>query len=275
MKKYSSFLGVLVALVMIASFVVPTRLASPEPVSANPGLMEWTPVDTPDVLASFTKEIYSPINPGTLTEGGSEIVKHLVGNDGNRMYVIVSRIPSGALGNRPDLYSMLRLIRSSNGGRSWSGDIYTYLGPILNPAFDAGINPTTIVWDMAIAPDNGNIIMVAASDFATNVGAIPVNPLQRQFVLISQDAGITWENTQWPPTNYTGAQGPPAGAFISAMDISMDFSGREMLVGVRFGVTAPANLVNNLWVMKMPGYTGWNVQNAAGMPASVLPFAPA
>ena len=46
--KYSSIVGILAVLVLIASFVVPGRLTSPEPVAADHELMEWNIVDTPD-----------------------------------------------------------------------------------------------------------------------------------------------------------------------------------------------------------------------------------
>ena len=57
--KYTSIVGILAVLVLIASFVVPAKLANPTPVAADPGLMEWTPVTTPDIEANQIKQLYS------------------------------------------------------------------------------------------------------------------------------------------------------------------------------------------------------------------------
>ncbi len=236
--KYSNFLGILVALVLVASFMVPARLMSPESVAAasEQSKMQWWPVDTPDVEAGQVKNLYSPIISGT--EGGSEIVKLLVGNNGSIMYAIVSWQVTN-----PASASRVRLSKSYNGGRSWDISL---------------LGDSAIVWDMAIAPDNPSIV-VAAISYVTSITT--------QVVLISTDGGSNWDNTQWPPT----ATPPPANSYISAMDITMDYGARSILVGVRSGAaTADAN---KLWTMKMPGYGGWNVQNTDnGTPASTNPF---
>ncbi len=265
--KYSSFLGILVALVLVASFVVPARLMSPEPVSAaaEQSKMQWWPVDTPDTAAGQTNNLFSPIWNGA--EAGSEIVKLLVGSNGTTMYAIYTRSPVGGAPPTWDdnTWSRVRFMMSRDGGRSWSGANYNNLvRDWLNPA-NPGTSPTVIVWDMAIAPDNPNIVAVAASTVVDYTDP-DMDPEQRVF--LSMDGGSNWENTQWPPTATSYA---PADAYISAMDISMDYGARSILVGVRKG-TVVANS-NVLWTMKMPGYGGWNVQNSTnGTPVSTNPF---
>ena len=89
-RYYSSIVGIFVTLVLIASLAVPTSIANPTPASAaSPSsMMQWWPVDTPDSLQQVTASLYSPVVG--CTETGSELVKLLVGVNGNTMYVIYS-----------------------------------------------------------------------------------------------------------------------------------------------------------------------------------------
>jgi hypothetical protein len=48
-------------LMLVSSFVVPGKLVNPSPVSADPGLMEWTIVDTPDSIKGSIDSVLSPI----------------------------------------------------------------------------------------------------------------------------------------------------------------------------------------------------------------------
>ncbi len=276
--KYSSFLGILVALMLVASFVVPARLMSPEPVSAasEQSKMQWWTVDTPDNELGQTKNLYSPIWPTAAgTESGSELIKLLVGSNGTTMYVIYARTAVGttALGPPPvsslddALFARVRFMKSNDGGRSWSGANYNNLvRDWLNPTtFSPGQYPKVCIWDMVIAPDNPNVVAVAASYVGNPVIAGEGINIHRVF--ISMDGGSNWENTQWAPA----APAPLPDTYISAMDISMDYGARSILVGCRRGVVTADN--NMLWTMKMPGYGGWNAQNTDnGTPASINPF---
>ncbi len=245
-NKYLSILGVLVTVILIASFIVPGRLMSPQPVAGYSGIMEWVTVDTPDTQDGSINNIFSPIVLGG--EAGSEIVKLLVSRDGYVMYAIISQVVAN-----PANTSKLRLYKSYNGGISWGG---VYAG--LVKAVTGADLATVIVWDIAIAPDNPEIIVAAVS---------VVTSITNQMVFISVNGGTDWHNTNWP-----GAQAPAAGYAISTLDISVDYGGRrDILVGVRDG-TATAGR-NKLWIMKTPGYGGWNVQNtASGSPPSTNPF---
>jgi hypothetical protein len=110
----------------------------------------------------------------------------------------------------------------------------------------------TFVWDFALAPDNPNIIAVACAD-------ICISPLLQE-IWISTDKGDHWENTHWPPRGVT------AGVhLISAVDISVDFKGRKILVGTRDGTGLETN---NLQVMEIPNHGAWNTQDIEGSPPS-------
>jgi hypothetical protein len=209
--------------------------------------MEWKPIDTPDTVPDKLNSLYSPVVFG-LGEGGSEIIKLLIGNDGYRMYAIVSRVVTD-----PAIFSKVELFSSADGGVSWSGGLYANLAETITGSKLS----TVIVHDIAIAPNDPDIIVAVVS---------LVSAIQSQMVLISLDGGINWANTQWPPS---GAQAPAAGYAVSAVDISEDYGNRDLLIGVRNGA-APS--VNNLWTMKILGFGGWNVQSSNGQPASINSF---
>jgi hypothetical protein len=86
--RFPGIVGLLVALLLVVSFVVPANMVSPTGVKADPGILEWTIVDTPDSVPG-TRELYTP----SVTNGpdmGSEIIKLLIAPDGNTMWAIVA-----------------------------------------------------------------------------------------------------------------------------------------------------------------------------------------
>jgi len=251
-KRFPGIAGLLVALLLVVSFVVPANMVSPTGVSADPGILEWTIVDTPDSIPSYVKEIYSP----GVTNGpdmGSEILKLLIGPDGETMWAIIGvghqsgtatiLDPGGSGVTITALGAQVVFRKSTNGGRVWSGT------PYANLQADTGFGADTLIWDIAIAPDDVNVAIVAVSD----VGAVGAETTQS--VWITTDGGGNWDNTQWP-----GAYVPAPGTeFISAMDISIDYGdARKILVGTRDPTCA---IVAPLQVMKVPGYGGWLQQS--------------
>jgi len=238
--------GVLAVLLLIASFLVPGKFAAPAPVEADPGLMEWTPVTTPDTEPAQTKQLYTP------RDMGSEIIKLLVGNDGSTMYALVR-----AEGNNPPPSGPPRgeiiLLKSTNGGVSWTVSKYAALDLLDDDTEDGDI----ICWDMAIAPDDPNLIAVAVSDVSE-----ATSPWNASKVYISTDGGTNWDNTNWPPSVGGVTRGTD---IISCIDISMEYGSRDILVGTRDGTGTG---INNLQVMKIPSYGGWNCQSTSGSPVS-------
>jgi len=248
--KYSRILGLFAVMMLVVSFVVPANMVNSSPVNAvsdeDKNTMEWLMVDTPDSLALFVKELYTP------REAGSEIIQLLVGNNGATMYTLV-RAPLSSTGAA----RWIELRSSTNGGRSWSGTKWTALDDMVS----AGAR-TTVCWNMAIAPNDPKMIAMACAVRTVGVGIT-------QQVWISTDGGSNWENTQWPPVGGTIVAGVD---IISTMDISPEFGNNgahDLLIGTRDGAGLGTD---NIQIMKMPGYGGWNMQNAAGAPPSVNPF---
>ena len=214
----------------------------PELVKAGLGMPKWTIVDTPDSKPSLTKELLNPDNKG------AEINKFAVASDGITIWAIVRR---GDRNGAAQGGAQVMLYRSTDGGLSWSDTQYCKL-----VAMQSKIENGTFIWDLAIAPDNPDIIAVACAD-------ISQSPLTQE-VWISTDKGDNWENAEWPPAGITAGVD-----FISAMDISMDFGGRKILVGTRDGTGLGTN---NLQVMEMPNYGHWDAQDTAGTIPSANPF---
>jgi hypothetical protein len=247
---------------LVASFVIPVNMATSTPVDAvadmDKGTMEWLMVDTPDSLPLSTKELFSPEDPATGQEGGSEVIKLLVGSNGSTMWTLV-RHPfarNGVAGGNAVRY--ITLFKSNDGGVSWGGTSYDALDNTAN-----GGNRVTACWDMAIAPNDPNMIAVACSDATAGAGIT-------QEVWISTDGGSNWDNMQWPPAGSTVTAGTD---LISTMDISPEYGAsgtHDILVGTRDGTAAGTN---NISTMKIPGFGGWNVQDITdGDPNSDYPF---
>ncbi|MEJ2740348.1 MAG: hypothetical protein P8105_11090, partial [Dehalococcoidia bacterium] len=129
--KYSRILGIFAIAMLVASFVIPVKMANSSPVDAvadmDKGTMEWLPVDTPDSLPLATKELFTPEDPNTGMEGGSEIIKILVGSNGSTIWALVRHpyaqnpVPGG------NALRYITLYKSNNGGVSWGGTSYNAL----------------------------------------------------------------------------------------------------------------------------------------------------
>src|SRR5208283_5355651 len=87
--RFSGITGALAAILLIASFVIPAGVATTSGVSADPGIMRWDTVITPNLLP--LKNDIDNVNIAGLTPGpmGSEIISMAVGNDGQTMAWIV------------------------------------------------------------------------------------------------------------------------------------------------------------------------------------------
>jgi hypothetical protein len=254
--KIKGLFGIVAVAVLIASFLVPGNFATPSPVSADPGKMEWTWVQTPDSLMNVIDNLFTPISPATGVEAGSEIIKFQIGNNGQTIYALV-RV--GFYFNSP-AEGQIIILKSMNGGVTWMGGPNTPISALQNYLErdfnnyhgNAAQSPVT-VYDIAIAPDDPNIIIVATS----NVTSPAAGVFQwGQEVWISTDGGSFWENTNWPGETTA----VPGTDIISSLAVSMSYGeGRYIMVGTRDG-TGAAN--NNIQTMRIPGYGGWVEQNA-------------
>jgi hypothetical protein len=152
--KISGFSRIL-ALILLSSLVT---LTINKPVSADPGKLMWTVVDTP---SSLNNVIVSP----------SEINFIALGSDDHTFYAV--DIPDlNTSGNHGRLY------KSFDGGITWPNELSTQL--MAAGAF-------TPVWNIAIAPDNPKFIVVVTD---LTGGAAPGGPKR---VYISQDGGARFE----------------------------------------------------------------------------------
>lgn len=160
--------------------------------------LQWHIVDTPSEINNVI------VNP-------SEVNKYTIGPDGNTMYAV------DVCGDLAGPYDTGKLYKSKDGGISWNLDITD------NLAQDAGA--TLPVWDIAVAPDNENVIAAI-----TSTGS-PAYPKQIYF---SSDGGDTWELAS------AGIDGDiDSDEYLSCIDISpMTASGlRYIAVGTRMKVS--------------------------------------
>jgi hypothetical protein len=206
------------------------------------GILEWTIVETPGSSSAITKEILNPNNQG------SEINRIVIAPDGNTIWAIVRR------GDRKGITqggAQVMMYVSTDLGISWSENAYASLARV-----QSSIANGTFVWDIAIAPDNRNVIAVACAD-------IVKSPLAQE-IWISNDGGNIWENTHWPPPGVVQSTD-----LISAMDISVNSSGYRILVGTRDGQGTDTN---NLQVLTLSYGSTWSIQDASGISPSTNPI---
>jgi len=242
--KYPSMFGLLVALMLVASFVVPANVAAPAPVQADPDVLRWSIVDTPDSVPPDT--LFKEIGPA-LMGTGSEVMDLEVASDGLTMYAIVNwQLSNGNLrGLAAGLFGAAMfaamwptnqdgglLMKSGTGGWIWSVLITQNLGNA------GGIGP---MWDVAVAPDDPNFIAVITSNNATGT----VWPGQ---LWVSDDAGTSWDSTFIE--NFV-----PATDYLSCVDISPDYGGhRDIAVGTRDGTGYG---LAKVWTIVVPGFGNW------------------
>jgi hypothetical protein len=162
--------------------------------------MEWSTVATPDVTDNV---LVSP----------SEINFFAAGPAGITLYAL--DIPHN------------KIYKSTSGGSKWT-DISAYL---------TGAGAALPAWNIAIAPDNPDIIAVV-----TSTGGLPGN------VFLSTDGGNNWQNTNCA-----------VAANIGAIDISVNHGSHDIVIGTRTGAGG-----GSVSVFQIPGYGGWIDQGFSG-----------
>ena len=155
--KYPSMFGVLAALLLVASFIIPTNLISPSPVQA--GICKWDRMYMPGENAARGDVVH-----------GSEVNKIAVGSDGATILALVT------VGANTTI-----LLNSPMMGLFWGNTAYANLAGAMVPL---GANP--FLFDVAIAPDNPAFWAVVTAGVGVNS---PVD------VWITQNAGGKWERT--------------------------------------------------------------------------------
>ena len=84
--KYPNMFGLLAVFMLVASLVVPANMVNPAPVQADPDMLRWSILDTPQSIppATLLKEVYN------LDGFGTEVVQIEVSSDGMHMYAIAN-----------------------------------------------------------------------------------------------------------------------------------------------------------------------------------------
>ena len=239
--------GLLAAVMLVASFVVPVNLISPAPVEADPGICKWDVLMTPG---------YLPLKNDLSAK--SEILDMAVGGDGATILLVVRKTgtcveyqaagepisswcenPLGCTGNS--------LYYSSNNGISFTSAKSLNLVREFQRLFDNWDGHQ--IYQVAIAPDNPNFWAVTADAPEGAAGDGPVE------VWITSNAGSKWE-----VTNLRLQVGiADDGEFIRAIDISADYGGkRDIAVGTVEGG------LGDVYVVKSTGFTGWIDQGFDG-----------
>jgi len=165
--KHPTALMLLATVAIIASLIPVT---SPEPVLADPGILEWAIVDTPGSVPE-KNDIVTP----------SEVNRIAIGSDGNTFYAVDIVNSDNTTGGKA-------LYKSTDSGVSWSDIISKHLYQAMTPAEQGNFR----VWNVAIAPDDANFVALVTND---STSGLPRN------VWVSTNGGAKWENTNCSATD--------------------------------------------------------------------------
>ncbi|MGB8707636.1 MAG: hypothetical protein WCD72_06805, partial [Dehalococcoidia bacterium] len=254
--KYPNLFGILAALMLVVSFVVPVSLTSPSAVQADPGMCKWDTLREPGAL------------PGSeVVAVNTDPVDFAVGSDLSSIVAIVDETtPTWPFGPA----TLLKWSYSK--GQTWTSSKYAALGrnPVWGGVSSLGFpvdHLTRQLYQVAIAPDNPNFWAVTSDGARTAAGA-PVDATRPGPVelWVTQNAGAAWDFTNL-------ASILAAGETIRTVDISVDYGGkRDIAVGTTTGAGG-----GRLLVVKSTGFSGWQVQTnmpEAGIDIFAVKFSP-
>ncbi|MHB8086416.1 MAG: hypothetical protein ACYDHZ_11380, partial [Dehalococcoidia bacterium] len=267
--RFSGITGALAAILLIASFVIPVCVATTSGVSADPGVMRWDTIITPNLLPlkNDIDNVHFPGIIGVDNPMGSEIISMAVGNDGQTIAWIV-RDFEYADPHYPPLYGNLLYWSNTSGIaatptrelglRRAVGFTLGIGNPLLNPINGGNNGLPSNCYQVVIAPDNP--ACMAVSTDGTTGGAFGTGwaggPKRIYF---TSDAGNTWDLA------YDGSTALGATEFIRNMDISIDYGGKR---DIGF-VTTTGTGTGRWFVRSSSGFNNWQNQNVA--PSIVMP----
>ncbi len=263
----------------------------PSAVSADPGIMKWDTVSTPNFVDG-KNDLMNMMAVGANTGMGSEIIDMAVGKDGATIAFIVRNwvdtksaaivIPNAATAHQTGwLYAVNStlvggigfggyvnmLYVSSNSGLSAS--VSKYLSLARHTNFPGGAN----LYQVAIAPDDPKVIIVTADaadmTMLPNSGGNGARTGPRS-IWYTADGGSTWDLALDGAAGITWTTNET----IRCIDISMDYGGKRDLA---FGtVSGSANGPGRWFVRSSSGFTTWTAQlnpnGAAGTAVSSLDY---
>jgi hypothetical protein len=224
--------GVLAALLLVASFIIPTNLVSPSPVQA--AVCKWNSVDMPGANLARGDIVHN-----------SEINKIAVGSDGATIVALLTMQVGAPIGFPMFLSSPFM-------GLMWSPVPYQNLAA--QWASDMGVAATNmLVYDVEIAPDNPAFWVVVVNTTQGDA-ADAMGPYE---VYVTENGGGKWSLTNLSP--YVTTLGPTTSEAVGCVDISVDYGGqRDIVVGMREG---DASAAFGIYVLKSKGFTSWQLQN--------------
>lgn len=207
-------LALFLSLAFLCSFTL-FPLARNSLASASPDELKWSIVDTPS-------------EQGYVVASPSEVNAFALGSDDETFYAI--NIPGE------------KVYKSTDGGITWADD----LGRALE---DEGA--TLPAWDIAVAPDNPDLVAVATND--------------RREVYVSEDGGKNWTNT-----HVSDAIGWDASLLIADIAISPEYDNNDIAIGTR----NPDGITNgDVWVIRRVAFAAWQAQ-ALSMDVTSIRFSP-
>jgi hypothetical protein len=244
--------GLLAALLLVASFVIPTNLASPSAVQADPGICKWDTLMTPGYMP-FKFDV---VGPGY---GGNDIQDMAVGGDGATIVVIdqafappiLPIMPTGGFLKNIPYYSNNNGITFTIMSASFMDQWRTFHS-IPKATWNASDAQWPNLWLVAIAPDNPKFWAVVSDGW--NAGAMTLNAYPTE-VWVTSNAGAKWECTNFEA--FLTGLGETTER-IRTIDVSVDYGGkRDIAVG-----TEQAGLgTGDVYVIPSTGFGGWKEQN--------------
>ena len=251
---------------MIASFVIPASIATTSQAGADPGIMRWDTVITPNLLPlkNDIDNVHFPFIAGLDTPRGSEIISMAVGNDGMTMAWIVRDFEYADPQYQP-LYGNLLYWSNTAGvaatptrelGLRRATGFILGIGNLSLNSLGSGLPANC--YQVVIAPDDPRFMAVTtdgttAGEFNTGWSGGPKR------IYFTSDAGNTWDLA------YDGSTALAATEFIRNIDISIDYGGKRDI-----GFVTATGLGGGRWfVRSSSGFNNWIDQTAT--PSIVMP----
>ena len=250
--RFPRILGVFAAIFMVASFVIPVSIAAPAAVSADPGIMRWDTVLTPNSMP-----LKNDIDNYQMISDGNTISTP-PGGDGSNVPAGAARSSAMAVGNdgmtlawvvRDWGYTLTQFNPGYSNGLVWSNTAgiaaagTKELGLIRSPGFVIGVGDPDLgypqggtaatgpwngapanCYQVAIAPDDPKFIAVtcdpASSATAGGIDNTGFGSGPKR-IFVSSDSGNTWDDA------LRRCQPLAANEFIRNIDISIDYGGKR------------------------------------------------
>ncbi len=217
--------GCIIALVvvLIASLATPPALAQAR--APDTTVLRWAIIGTPNSVAD-KNDLRSPCEVNAIA----------VASDGKTIYAI--DIPNATLppAANPGIW------KSSDGGISWSAKPMQHLSQAIP-------SPTPPIMDIALAPDNPDLIAIVCLNNAATL---------RHEVYASDDGGTTWVYTGTIPWVYGGDEQ------IGDISISPGYNSggnltHDIIIGSRY--PGDGNGDGDIYILSYPGISSWKAQN--------------